>query len=220
MGANSATVTELQRQLELVPRPAPVLSREAKDALTKRQREILDQLGVLFHAGFIHLTMADLAAKVGCSLRTLYGLAPSRDELVLVVVDRNLWRIGRTAMAAIDAAMPPLVALRAYLQAANVAVVHTTEAFARDTAETMAGSGLERSHNAYLVDVTACLLQMAKEQGEIGDIDVVAAANVVAGLGQTFASADMIPLIRSTPTAAANEVLDLLLAGLVASSIS
>jgi AcrR family transcriptional regulator len=55
--------------------------------------------------------MADIAANVGCSLRTLYDLAPSRDELVLTVIDRNLRRIGRGAISAIQPDLAPLVAI-------------------------------------------------------------------------------------------------------------
>jgi hypothetical protein len=77
----------------------------APERLTERQRQILDQLGTLFEDGFAHLTMADIAARVHCSLRTLYTLAPSRDELVLMVVDP-----------------PPLDVLRTYLHSATVAV--------------------------------------------------------------------------------------------------
>ena len=46
--------------------------------------------------------MADLAARLNCSLRTLYGLARSREELVLMAIDRNLWAIGRSARTAAD----------------------------------------------------------------------------------------------------------------------
>ncbi len=211
-------MSELEERLGEVPRPKPVLSREAEEALTERQREILDQLGEIFQSGFASLTMADLAAKLGCSLRTLYGLAPSRDELVMVVVDRNLWAAGRVAMAAIGPDMEPLVALRSYLEAANRAVENTTEAFATDTAAMAEWSGLGASHNGYLVAMTAALLELAAERGDIGDVDVAATAHVVAGLGRSFAQPDMIPVIRSNPTAAANEVLDLLLAGLRATA--
>ncbi|MCH2220040.1 MAG: hypothetical protein MK097_06920, partial [Dechloromonas sp.] len=51
----------------------------------------------------------------------LYGIAPSKDELLLVVVDRRLRRIGRSALEAMDSEMSPLDALRAYL--INSAVV-------------------------------------------------------------------------------------------------
>jgi len=54
----------------------------------------------------------EIAARVGCSLRTLYGIAPSKDELILSVVDRRLHRIGRAAIEVLDAEMPALDALR------------------------------------------------------------------------------------------------------------
>ncbi len=209
-----ANTNELERRLQALRRPQPVLSRDAEAGLTARQREILDQLGEIFHHGFASLTMADLASRLGCSLRTLYSLAPSRDELVMVVVDRNLWRTGRQAMAAIEPCMAPLQALRAYLGAANLAVQNTTESFATDTANMGEQSDLGLAHTNYLIAVTISLLEMAQEAGEIGKVDIAAVAHVIAGLGRTFAKPDMISTIRSTPTEAANEVLDLLLAGL------
>ena len=97
----SAGRLDLHARLREVPRPTPVLSREREQALTARQRELLDQLGALFDRGFADLTMATIARELSCSLRTLYELAPSRDELLLMVIDRNLWRIGRTAAGAL-----------------------------------------------------------------------------------------------------------------------
>lgn len=209
--------SELFRRLRAVPAPAPVLSRADKEKLTTRQREILDELSIIFYDGFANRTMADLASQLGCSLRTLYGIARSRDELVMTVVDRNLWQSGRIAMEAITPEMTPLAALRAYLVAANHAVEGTTEAFARDTAATPNWSGLGLAHTHYLTAITAALLQLAQEEGEIGDVDIAASAYVFAGLGRWFAEPAMIPKIRATPTAAANEVLDLLLAGIQSS---
>ena len=75
--------SDLGRRLRAVPAPRPVLDRDREAQLTDRQREVLDGLGHLFDNGFAELTMAGIAAHVGCSLRTLYDLAPSRDELVL-----------------------------------------------------------------------------------------------------------------------------------------
>ena len=122
--------SDLGRRLRAVPAPRPVLDRDREAQLTGRQREVLDGLGHLFDNGFAELTMAGIAAHVGCSLSTLYDLAPSRDELVLTVIDRNLRRIGRQAIGAIDPDTEPLAAIRAYLVAANLAVASTTPAFA------------------------------------------------------------------------------------------
>jgi len=191
-----------------------VLARERERALTARQRELLDQLGGVFDGGFADLTMAGLAARLNCSLRTLYELAPSRDELVLVVVDRNLWRIGRTAANAIDPDMAPLDALRAYLRAATEAVSGTTQAFARDLAAVPAAQRLNDDHSAYLIAVAQSLLDLAVERGDIDPIDTAALARVMAGVGRDFSKPEVLATLRSSPKDAADAVVDILLAGL------
>ena len=141
---------EVADRLRAVPAPRPVMTRVTERGLTERQRDLLDQLGDLFDGGFAHLTMADIAAHLNCSLRTLYSLAPSRDELVLTVVDRNLWKVGRSAMGAVETDMVPLEAITTYLRTANVAVANTTEAFARDLETVPAAQRLSDDHSAYL----------------------------------------------------------------------
>ena len=191
-----------------------MLAASASGPLTARQRELLDQLGGVFDGGFADLTMAELAARLNCSLRTLYELAPSRDELVLVVVDRNLWRIGRTAANAIDPDMAPLDALRAYLRAATEAVSGTTEAFARDLAAVPAAQRLNDDHSDYLIAVTQSLLDLAVERGDIDPIDTAALARVMAGVGRDFSKPEVLATLRSSPKDAADAVVDILLAGL------
>jgi AcrR family transcriptional regulator len=205
---------DLARRLKAVRAPKPVLARERERRLTDRQRQLLDELGAVFNDGFAHLTMAELAARLNCSLRTLYALAPSRDELVLVVVDRNLWRVGRAARDAITPGMPPLDAVRAYLEAATVAVSGTTEAFARDLAAVPAAQRLSDEHNQYLFTVTRTLLDLAVERGDIPAVDTAAVARVMAGLGRDLSRADAIPILRSSPKQAADAVVDLILRGL------
>jgi AcrR family transcriptional regulator len=209
-----ATGTEAQRRLRAVPRPRPVLGRRRERELTARQRQLLDELGTMFDEGFAQLTMAELAARLNCSLRTLYALAPSRDELVLVVVDRALWRVGRAAREAIGPDMAALDAVRAYLRAATVAVSGMTEAFSRDLDAVPAAQQLSDEHDEYLFAVTRTLLDLAVEQGEVADVDVAAVARVLAGLGRFLARPEVIPTLRSSPKEAADEVVDLVLRGL------
>ncbi|HEX9683422.1 MAG TPA: TetR/AcrR family transcriptional regulator [Acidimicrobiales bacterium] len=213
---------EIVRRIRLVPRPHPRLSRERSLRLTARQREILDQLTELFAEGFAQLTMADLAARLNCSLRTLYSLATSRDELVLMVVDRNLWRIGRTATAAVAASeggvTVALDAIRSYLAAAHVAVSNTSEVFARDMAAVPGGPELRSAHASYLVAVTRELLEVAIERGEIAQVNTTAVARVIASIGHHLAEPDVIATLHATPQQAADEVVDLVLAGLAARS--
>ncbi len=204
----------LSHRLRAIPSPRPILDRDAEHKLTSRQREILDELGSMFEEGFAHLTMADIASNLNCSLRTLYGLAPSRDELVLTVIDRNLWQIGRNAMGEIDPEMAPLDALRTYLSAATVAVGHTTGGLARDLAAMPAAQRRNSEHSDYLVAVARTLLDLAVERGDIPDVDTAAVARVVAGLGRDFARPEVMAELRSSPKDAADMVMDIVLRGL------
>jgi AcrR family transcriptional regulator len=213
--APDVTVDETQRRLRAVQRPRPVLGRGRERALTDRQRELLDHMEHLFANGFADLTMAGLAARLNCSLRTLYALAPSRDELVLIVVDRSLWRTGRVARDAIGDDLAPLDAVRAYLEAATVAVSGWTEAFARDLAAVPAAKQLANEHNEYLFAVTRTLLDLAVERGDIPDVDTAAVSRVLAGLGGFFSRPDIIATLRSSPKEAADGVVDLVLRGLL-----
>lgn len=207
-------VSEVERRLRAVPAPRPVLTRADYERLTDRQREILGQLGTLFRDGFAHLTMSEIAGELNCSLRTLYGLAPSRDELVLAVVDTHLWRVGREARQAISPDLAPLDAVRAYLSAATVAVSGTTEAYSRDLAAMPAARSRNGDHADYVVAVTRTLLELAVEQGDIADVDTAAVARTLANLGQDFIRPEVMATLRSSPKVAADEVVDIVLRGL------
>jgi AcrR family transcriptional regulator len=195
-----------------------MLSRDDLRRLTDRQRDLLSQLGALFAEGFADLTMSEIAGRLNCSLRTLYGLAPSRDELVLTVVDTHLWRIGREAMAAIDPAMAPLDAIRAYLAAATVAVSGTTQAYSRDLASMPAARRRNGDHADYVVAVTRTLLDLAVEQGDIAPVDTAAVARTLANLAQDFISPEVMATLRSSPKVAADGVVDIILRGLAATA--
>ena len=200
--------------LATVERPRPVLDREREEQLTDRQREVLRQLDAMFRDGFAELTMAEIAARAGCSLRTLYALAPGRDALVLMVVDRQLWRIGGNAQRVIADDMSPLDAIRAYLRAAHVAVGRATDAWSRDIATVPAVKALVDSHNQYLLDVTRILLDTAVGRGDIADVDTAAVARLLAGLGRSFADPEVARTLRSSPPQAADEAVEIILTGL------
>lgn len=196
--------------------PRPLLAPETERRLTPRQRELLDQLEALVVRGELaELTMAQIAARVNCSLRTLYGIAPSKDELVLTVVDRRLHGIGRRAIAALDAALPPLEALRAYLATANEAVQPTAVAFAREFSDVPGAKRLLDLHEGYVVAVTRSLLERAVAEGEIAPVETAALAHVLGGLGREFARPEVAEAVVSrTPKETADAITEILLRGL------
>jgi AcrR family transcriptional regulator len=195
--------------------PRPLLPADAERALTPRQREVLDTLEKLaVDDGFAELTMAELAARANCSLRTLYDIAPRKEALLLMVVDRRLHRIGRAAMAAIEPGMDALTALRAYLEAATTAVGPTTEAFAQRLASVAGGDRLVRGHGHYVVQVTQRLLERAVAEGRIDPVDTGALALVLGGLGGFFSRPELIPRLQGTPKQTADAIMEIVLRGL------
>jgi AcrR family transcriptional regulator len=197
--------------------PRPLLSPDAEHRLSGRQRGLLDELEDRLRSdGLADLTMAELAGLMGCSLRTLYGIAPSKDELLLTVVDRRLHRIGRAAIAVLDADMPPLHALRAYLRAANEAVQPEAVVMSADLAKVAGAGRLFDSHEAYLVAVAQSLLDRAVAEGQISELDTAAVAHVLGGLGREFARPEVAEIVHGTPKETADAISELILQGLLA----
>jgi AcrR family transcriptional regulator len=195
--------------------PKKLLPASAERRLTARQRELLDELEKqVADEGLADLTMAEIAAQLNCSLRTLYGLARSKDELVLTVVDRRLHRIGRAAVQSLDASMSPLAKLRAYLQAANEAVQPSTVAYAAELTSIPGAKRLLDSHEDYVMAVTRSLLDLAVQAGEIAPVDTAAVAHVLGGLGREFARPDVAQIAKAPPKATADAITEIMLRGL------
>jgi len=195
--------------------PKPLLSKDTERQLSARQLELLDELETqLVEGGLGELTIAQIAQRLGCSLRTLYTLAPSKDELLLTVVDRRLRRIGRAALEVLDASMPPLDAVRAYLRAANEAVTPESVVMSADLAKVAGARRLASVHKSYLVEVTRSLLDRAVEEGEIKPVDTAAVAHVLAGLGGEFARPDVAEIATASPKETADAIAELILKGL------
>jgi AcrR family transcriptional regulator len=213
---NTNLVEELVGALEA---PVALISRERESALTQRQRELLDELETLFGGdGFAQHSMADLAKQLRCSLNTLYAIAPTRDELVLLVVDRCLRRVGRSAVRAVQSGMSPLESLRAFHAATTIAIGDWSAPFARDIRRVASAQRVADGHERYLADISVALLDAAVEQGEIAPIDTVAVAQVMSQIGAVLTQADVIARLSTTPKQATDDVMNALLAGLRASA--
>jgi AcrR family transcriptional regulator len=195
--------------------PKPLLSPETERRLTARQKELLDPLEELVaRKGVAERTMAEIAAEVNCSLRTLYGISPSKEELVLAIVDRRLRRIGRAAIASLDASLAPLDALRTYLQQANEAVQPEAIAFSEELAALPGAKRLLDAHEGYVIAVAQSLLDRAVSEGEIEPVDSASVAHVLGGLGREFARPEVAEVAEASPKATADALTGILLRGL------
>lgn len=160
--------------------PRPLLSRSAEERLGARHREILDQLEAMFRAeGFANFTIRELAAGVGCSRRTLYEIAPSKDQLVLIVLDRLLHRAGRMALEELDDTLPVSTQLRRYL--GGDLDLHFQASLFDDLADEPAARRLLDRHFRYVMSIIEELVATGIDRGELRSVDPALVAATIAG---------------------------------------
>jgi AcrR family transcriptional regulator len=104
--------------------------------LTGRQTNLRAGLVELVLAqGFSHLTMDDFAAQLGCSKRTLYALARSKEQLATLAVRDFFRRATAQVEATIARTRLPARRVTRYLEAVAETLAPASRAFRDDVAE-------------------------------------------------------------------------------------
>jgi AcrR family transcriptional regulator len=86
------------------------------ESLSPRQAQVLDVVEAVFlREGIKAVRIGELAAEASCSRSTLYELAPTKEDLLLLVLDRRLRRIMRRGAQAIEDAADPVDRVRALM---------------------------------------------------------------------------------------------------------
>ena len=114
-----------------------VLSRESHhEAVTGRNVEILNALETLILAkGFSQLSVSEIAARLKCSKRTIYQVAPSKTMLVLNVVERFFNRVRREGDQLFEKESEPERQVYEYLQVGAHAAERLSQAVVADIYE-------------------------------------------------------------------------------------
>jgi AcrR family transcriptional regulator len=100
-----------------------------------RRTELFDALVALLLAeGFAGLTLDDLAARLRCSKRTLYGLAGSKEQLVRAAVVHFFRGATERVEAAVRAVRGPAQQVETYLRAVARELAPASTAFFDDVA--------------------------------------------------------------------------------------
>jgi len=213
--ATKAEPSSRKTRYKRVRSPKRLLSSSTEASLTARQLEILDTLDEsVLRGDFAELTMAEIAKRMTCSLRTLYDIAPSKEALVLAVVDRQLHRVGREAMEALELDVLPLERLRAYLRATNLALQPKAVAITTDFAKLSGARELAEAHTRYIVEITRALLDEAVEAGDIEALDTGALALVLGRLGREFSRPDVEIIAKRSARETADGIAEIILRGL------
>jgi AcrR family transcriptional regulator len=95
----------------------PELMAPGRRRFSARQEQVLQAVERIFlREGVGGIRMGDLATEVGCSRSTLYEIAPSKDDLLLLVIDRLMRRLsvrGADAIATADTNVDRMAAMLA-----------------------------------------------------------------------------------------------------------
>ncbi|HWC36382.1 MAG TPA: TetR/AcrR family transcriptional regulator [Mycobacteriales bacterium] len=150
--------------------PSPV-DRMAGKSLGPRHLEILDGLEtIVLTEGFRDLTVGTIAQRLQCSRRTLYEIADSKEELVLIVIDRVLRRLARVAHDAARREVDLLDRLRAFLTKGLTELHRATLAFSEDLAAFPDAAELLATHFRYAHGIVENMLLEGIGAGEFRPI--------------------------------------------------
>lgn len=112
-----------------------MISIKPAGALTRRQSQLESALvRVVLAEGFAHLTVDELAERLGCSKRTLYALAPSKEQLVTRTVRLFFREAAEQVENSIRRTRSPARRLTGYLEAVAEALAPASRAFLADVA--------------------------------------------------------------------------------------
>ena len=181
---------------------------------TKRQIEIMDALEAMLQKGVPDLTMSEFAKKLKISLRTLYEIAPSKDELILMTMNNILVKLGKLAIDSVANINSPIKKLEKYLCIVNQAVGPKFDTFVRDIENIKGSQKMADYHENFIKNYTKNLLKESILKKEIKSIDVSAFAILLGGIGREFLKEKNKKTINMSPEESANSITKIILNGI------
>lgn len=110
-------IAELPNRKRAVRVAASRVLPDAPAAPTRRALELLPVLSdMVMSDGFARMSVSEMAERLGCSKRTIYELAPSKNELVLRIVNEFFARLRAEAAEASGRTHDPARQIYDYLQ--------------------------------------------------------------------------------------------------------
>jgi AcrR family transcriptional regulator len=146
-----------------------------------RRDELLENLIELFlREGFVHLSIADMAAHLNCSKSTLYLIADSKEQLFAAVVRAYFKRATEAVEAGVDHNGDPASQVEAYLMGISEQLARATELFFADVEEFAPAREIYRANTNAAAHRVANWVTQATGDDQIGFLAVVAARTMEA----------------------------------------
>ncbi len=155
-----------------MPTTLPRKSRSAP--ISKSSAETLEALEALILAkGFSRLNVSDIAARLRCSKRTLYELAPSKKVLVLKALDNFFSRIRQEADHVTDNTLDPERQIYEYLEVGVRAAERLSQAVVADIDEWEPARTLWQEHIRLRVDGMCRIIDNGVKAGVFREVPPV-----------------------------------------------
>ena len=185
-----------------------------KKIYTKKHHDTIEDLEKLLEKGVPDLTMSEIASKLKISLRTLYEIAPSKDQLILMTMDNILKRLGKHALDSVSNIQSPIEKLEQYLFIVNQAVGPKFNIFLKDIEKINGSKKMADYHENFISNYTQKLLDDAVKINEIKKIDTKAFSILLGGIGREFLKEKNRFLISNSPEESANSITSIILNGI------
>ena len=134
-------------------------SNKIKKIYTKKHQDTIQDLEKLLEKGVPDLTMSEIASKLKISLRTLYEIAPSKDQLILMTMDKILVKLGKHALDSVSEIQSPIEKLEQYLFIVNQAVGPKFNTFLKDIEKINGSQKMADYHENFISNYTQKLLK-------------------------------------------------------------
>ena len=182
--------------------------------LPEKHINVIEDFDDLLEKGIANLTMSDIASKLKVSLRTLYEIAPSKEDLITTTMDRILTNIGREALSNMKNVKSPLERLRIYMRIGNEAAGPKLQKFDGDLDKIKGAKEMIDFHQNYFISFIKSLLDEAQAANEIREIDTQAVAITLGGIARELSIPDNKKSLEDLPEKSSNMVTDLILESL------
>ena len=139
--------------------------------------EVLEEL--IVSEGFSQLSVSDIAARLRCSKRTLYELAPSKKTLVLLALDRFFSRIRKEADQIINSTSDPELLVYKYLMVGEHASKRLSPAVVADIDGWEPARTLWRKHIMLRVDGLFRIIDKGVKIGVFREVSPAFIAEIV-----------------------------------------
>jgi hypothetical protein len=191
----------------------PLFIKSKERSLTNRQKKALADLEGLIKSGTPQLTMSEIATNLNVSLRDLYEIASTKEELILLAVESLLMKIGADKEKAINLTDSPIAKI--YLLMEQIEMQREILLVSQKTFKRINGlKDFMDSYENYYIEVIKKYLEKAIISNEIVSIDTSAMAIILSGLSRDLDKKYLKKEDKMIPSNALHKIIEVIFKGL------